>query len=84
MADGSSPIAAEFISDVKAALGEKGWSEDPNEIDPHLQDWRGNYKGYSGLLLKPANTEEISEVLKLFIISIHSSDNRIIWIVSIF
>ena len=65
MADGSSPIAAEFISDVKAALGEKGWSEDPNEIDPHLQDWRGNYKGYSGLLLKPANTEEVSEVLKL-------------------
>ena len=52
-------------SAFKDLLGPKGAIENSDEIQPHVQDWRGNYKGHSPLLLKPASTEEVSEVLKL-------------------
>lgn len=59
-----SPLPSTFLSDVKSALGPKGWSDDPAEISPYLEDWRGNYKGHSELLLKPGSTEETSAVIR--------------------
>lgn len=64
MPDDMSPLPPTFLSDVKDALGPKGWSDDPREISPHLEDWRGNYKGHSGLLLKPASTEETAAIIR--------------------
>ena len=65
MTNSYEPLNANFISGIKSALGDKGWSEDASEISPYLEDWRGNFKGSSPLLLKPASTEEVSAVLKL-------------------
>jgi len=53
------------IDEIKAALGPKGWSDDPGELAPHLAEWRGQYTGRSGLLLKPASTEELAEVVRI-------------------
>lgn len=50
---------------LKAAVGPKGFTEDPVEIAPHLEDWRGKYKGRAVLLLKPATTAEVSAILKI-------------------
>ena len=50
---------------LKNLLGPKGWVEDPNIIEPHLIEERGLYKGKSDLLLKPNNTNEVSNILKL-------------------
>ena len=58
-----------FMSDVlarlKEAVGPKGFSEDPNEIAPHLEEWRGTYEGHTSLLLKPATTVEVSRILAI-------------------
>ena len=43
---------------LKDAVGEKGFSQDPAEIAPHLEEWRSKYKGSSPLLLKPGSAEE--------------------------
>ena len=48
---------------LKDAVGPKGFSEDPAEIAPHLEEWRGKYRGHSPLLLKPATTAEVSGIL---------------------
>ena len=53
------------LSRLKSAVGPKGFSEDPREIAPHLEEWRGSYKGRSALLLKPASTAEVSRVLSI-------------------
>ena len=50
---------------LKDAVGAKGFSTDPDEIAPHLEEWRGKYHGHSPLLLKPATTAEVSAVLRL-------------------
>ena len=41
------------------------FSEDAREIAPHLEEWRGSYRGRSPLLLKPATTGEVSRVLAI-------------------
>jgi len=58
-------LPADLIDNLKAALGPKGWSLDPDEIAPHVGDWRGRYHGETPILLKPATTEEVAAVVKL-------------------
>ena len=50
---------------LKAVVGEKGFTEDPREIAPHLEEWRSKYRGRSSLMLQPASTAEISALLSI-------------------
>ncbi|MGD0193204.1 MAG: FAD-binding oxidoreductase [Rhizomicrobium sp.] len=50
---------------LKAAVGPKGFTEDPDEIAPHLVEWRSKYQGRSPLLLKPATTAKVSAILEI-------------------
>ena len=56
---------SDVIARLKEAAGDKGFSEDPAEIAPSLQEWRGKYTGRSALLLKPATTEQVSAILAI-------------------
>ncbi len=56
-------MKADVIARLKAAAGPRGSSDDPNEIAPHLEEWRSKYKGSSPLLLKPDKTEQVSAIL---------------------
>ncbi len=53
----------DIVARLKAAAGEKGFSEDPKEIAPHLEEWRSKYQGRSTLLLKPASTKDVAAIL---------------------
>jgi FAD/FMN-containing dehydrogenase len=59
------PITPATLARLKAAVGPKGFSEDPDAIAPHLVEWRGKYQGASPLLLKPATTSKVSEILHI-------------------
>jgi FAD/FMN-containing dehydrogenase len=50
---------------LKDAVGAKGFSEDANEIAPHLVEWRSKYQGQTSLLLKPRTTDEVSKILAI-------------------
>ena len=50
---------------IKAAVGRKGWSTDADEIDPLVRDQRGLFVGRTALLVKPASTAEVSEVVNI-------------------
>jgi len=56
---------SEVLARLKSAVGAKGFSEDAAEIAPHLEEWRGKYRGRSPLLLKPSTTAEVSAVLSI-------------------
>lgn len=58
-------ISADTLDALKTALGPKGWSEDAQELAPHIEDWRGRYQGATPILLKPANTAEVAAAVKI-------------------
>ncbi|MDE3114095.1 MAG: FAD-binding oxidoreductase [Pseudomonadota bacterium] len=58
-------ISAEILARLKTAAGPKGFSEDEAEIAPHLVEWRSKYQGKTPLLLKPANTADVSKILAI-------------------
>jgi FAD/FMN-containing dehydrogenase len=58
-------ISASVLAALKSSVGDKGWSDDAHELAPHLDDWRGRYKGHSPLLLKPATTQEVSDIVRI-------------------
>ena len=53
------------LNNLKNNLNNKIWYEKKYQIEPYLFEERGNFKGMSKLLLKPRNTKEVSEVLKI-------------------
>ncbi|HUJ47618.1 MAG TPA: FAD-binding oxidoreductase [Rhizomicrobium sp.] len=58
-------VAPGIIARLKEAAGPKGFTEDPQEIAPHLSEWRSKYHGHTPLMLKPASTEEVSRILAI-------------------
>ncbi|HVV28348.1 MAG TPA: FAD-binding oxidoreductase [Rhizomicrobium sp.] len=60
----NAPSAA-AVARLKEAVGPGGFSEDPAEIAPHLEEWRSKYRGHTPLLLKPAATAEVSAILAI-------------------
>jgi len=66
MADDRGPARIqEFIARLREALGPKGVSTDPHEIEPHVKDWRGRWQGSTPVLVKPASTEEAAKAMAL-------------------
>jgi FAD/FMN-containing dehydrogenase len=55
----------EITARLTSVVGDKGFSEDPAEIAPHLEEWRSKYEGRTALLLKPSTTAEISALLAI-------------------
>lgn len=53
------------IAAIKAALGDKGWSQDPDVLAPLLVDTRDYYHGQAAILARPQSVEEVSEVLSI-------------------
>jgi FAD/FMN-containing dehydrogenase len=56
---------SDVLGRLKDAVGPQGFSEDPREIAPHLEEWRGAHRGRSPLLLKPATAAEVSRCLSI-------------------
>ena len=53
-----------LLKQLQDIVGPGGWSTDPDELQPHLTDWRGNYVGQTLALVKPKSTAQVSEVVK--------------------
>ena len=59
------PVPADVLDRIKAAVGPKGWSDDPAVLEPQLIDWRRRYRGRTPLLVRPASTAEVAAVVRL-------------------
>ena len=54
-----------FVGEVTKALGPKGFSRDPDLVDPWLTDWSGRYTGRALGLASPASTREVAQLVRL-------------------
>ena len=52
-----------LLDELKNLLGDKGWTDDPERLAPHLEEWRGKAHGAVALMVSPANTTEVSKVV---------------------
>ena len=50
---------------MKAAVGDRGWSDDPSVLAPLLVDWRGKFHGSTPLLLRPQSTAEVAAIVRI-------------------
>jgi FAD/FMN-containing dehydrogenase len=59
------PVPTPLLEQLKAVVGPKGWASAEDELAAHLIDWRKRFQGRTPLLLKPARTEEVAEIVRL-------------------
>jgi len=67
MADGAHmpPLPETARQALKAAVGDKGWYETEADMAPYLAEERNYYHGESPLVLRPANTDEVSKIVAI-------------------
>ena len=53
------------LKGIRAAVGPKGIVDDAQEIERYVTETRGMYRGRAGLVVRPASTAEVAEVVKL-------------------
>ena len=56
-----SPAALDAL---KSAVGPDGWTDDPAVLAPQLVDWRGQVRGNSLLMLRPADTASVVRIVQ--------------------
>jgi len=55
----------EIIEQLKSVVGKNNFIDDASKMDSFLKDWSGKFQGKSLLILKPHNSQMVSEILTL-------------------
>ena len=53
-----------LIDTLKDIVGPKGWTTDADELEPHLTEWRNAVHGRTPIMVSPASTVEVAEVVR--------------------
>src|SRR5262245_9647407 len=59
------PVTPAVLDGLRAIVGEKGLILDEPGKEPFVRDWRGTLVGNAAVVVRPANTDEVSKVVKL-------------------
>jgi len=50
---------------IHRVVGDKGFVIDAHEMEPHVVEWRDNYRGRAAAVVRPASTDEVAAVVKI-------------------
>jgi len=53
-----------LIDELRSIVGDAGCTSDPDELLPHLTEWRDRYHGKALVMVSPENTRDVSAVIK--------------------
>ena len=53
-----------LIERLQEIVGSGGWTSDPQELRPHLTEWRGVYEGRALIMVKPRTTDEVVAIVR--------------------
>src|SRR5262245_32610996 len=59
------PVTPAMLGSLREIVGDKGLILDAHDKQPFLTNWRGSLVGQAAAVVRPANTEEVSKVVKL-------------------
>ena len=51
------------IETLKSIVGANGWLADEKDLEPHLTEWRGTYRGCTPIMLLPSSTDEVAQIV---------------------
>lgn len=54
-----------LLQAIEQVVGTAGLISDPEDMQPFLSDWRNAYRGQAALVVRPASTREVAEVVRL-------------------
>lgn len=60
-----SGISADVAERLIAVVGDKGAITDPADMTPYLVEWRDKWKGKAALVLRPASTAEVADIVQI-------------------
>lgn len=60
-----SSLNDEVFQRIERVVGQAGWVRDPQLMQSYLTDWRNAYQGQAALVVRPATTEEVAEVVRI-------------------
>ena len=55
----------ELLDDLKEVVGPAGWTNDPQDLEPHLTEWRKALRGKTQLMLRPSTTEQVAAIVRI-------------------
>src|SRR6185369_7863509 len=58
-------VATEALDRIRAVVGPRGWVADAAEMAPYLVEERGLFRGRARVVVRPASTQEVAEVVKI-------------------
>ncbi|MGH6661997.1 MAG: FAD-binding oxidoreductase [Rhodospirillales bacterium] len=58
-------VPKQVLDAIRSVVGAKGWTADANEVEWHLVERRGLWRGTCAMVVSPANTEEVSRVVNI-------------------
>jgi FAD/FMN-containing dehydrogenase len=53
------------LEKIKAVVGSSGWSDDAALLDRHLREERGHWHGSAAMLVQPATSGEVADVVRI-------------------
>ncbi|MFQ5546899.1 MAG: FAD-binding oxidoreductase [Woeseia sp.] len=53
-----------LIDELKSIVGPSGWSSDPDELLPHLTEWRELFHGRTPIMVSPDSAEQVSAIVR--------------------
>ncbi|TVR99437.1 MAG: FAD-binding oxidoreductase [Rhodospirillales bacterium] len=56
--------AAPALEAIRELVGPKGWIDDPVDLEPHLVEERGRFRGRCLAVVRPADTAEVAAVVR--------------------
>lgn len=65
MSEASKPNTAHTVEDIRAVVGDRGIVTDADTAAGYLRDWTGEFSGDAIAIVRPASTEEVSEVVRI-------------------
>ena len=54
----------ELAEQLERIVGPNGLTTDPDELQPRLTEWRGDYEGRTHCMVRPASTDEVAAVVR--------------------
>jgi FAD/FMN-containing dehydrogenase len=55
---------ADALERLRRIVGPKGWTTNPDDMAPHLTDWRNAYSGQAAMVLRPRTSDEVRRIVK--------------------
>lgn len=60
-----SAVTQDLIAAIRAVVGDRGLLTDPSDTAAASEDWRRLFKGKTSAVVRPANTMEVADVVRL-------------------